>query len=371
MSATSSEISERIGLLTNAYQEVIVQIDRLAGLTAAGTEEARGELAGLIQQGLKEGEAELETLSLRIATLSPAADPQAALEARIHHLREEFKTARINARKALLSSKRASALAARQQRQLLSPSPQSPLSSSPSSTAPATPISGAQLYRRPYHAAASTKRKDQTTQDDMLTSASSDVTAALRRTHALMSAELNRSHFAHDTLNQSTAALRELSSNYSAFDGALKRSKGLITSLVRKNKSDMWYYQMSLYALVATIAWLVFRRLLWGPVWLLVWMPLRLVIWLVILPFRVPRDQAVEVVGSGGGSESVGVTVGGDAKSTVAKVVESMTVADKVDGSSEEGTKEGEGGEVKTIVLDDGFVVEVPLAHGEALHDEL
>ncbi|KAJ6264640.1 hypothetical protein Dda_0789 [Drechslerella dactyloides] len=368
--SAAAEISERIALLTNAYQEVTVQIDRLAGLTDAGTEEARGELAGLIQQGLKEGEAELETLGLRIATLSPAADPQAALEARVHHLREEFKTARTNARKALLTSKRASALSARRQRQLLSPSSPPSSTASPSPSSPQTPISGAQLYRRPYHDTRAKRKSATTTQDDMLTSASSDVTAALRRTHALMSAELTRSHFAHDTLSQSTAALRELSTSYSAFDGALKRSKGLITSLVRKNKSDMWYYQMSLYALVATIAWLVFRRLLWGPVWLLVWMPLRLLIWLVVLPFRVPN---ADVAGAGGGGGTTGSVVSSvettTVTSTVAKVVESMTVAEKVGGEDEAAGEEA--GDVKTIVLDSGVEVEVPLNGGEAVHDEL
>ncbi|KAF3907175.1 hypothetical protein ABW21_db0207958 [Orbilia brochopaga] len=343
MSAASSALSERLALLTNAYQEVTVQIDRLASLMAAGTEEARGELAGLIQQGLKEGEAELE--SADCDTESYGGSTGGAGSADTSPAR--------GVQDALLTSKRASALAARQQRQLLSTPTSPPLSTtSPSSTAPATPISGAQLYRRPYHSPAS-KRKEQATQDDMLTSASSDVSAALRRTHALMSAELARSHFAHDTLSESTAALRELSGNYSAFDGALKRSKGLITSLVRKNKSDMWYYQMSLYALIATIAWLVFRRLLWGPVWLLVWMPLRILIYLAFLPFRVPREQTVEVVGgAGGGSESMVVSIG-DVKSTIERVVETMTVTEK------------------TIVLDDGVVVEVPLDSGEAIHDEL
>jgi len=38
------------------------------------------------------------------------------------------------------------------------------------------------------------------TQNDLVTSASSDVTAALRRTHELMQAELSRSQFAQETL---------------------------------------------------------------------------------------------------------------------------------------------------------------------------
>ena len=40
------------------------------------------------------------------------------------------------------------------------------------------------------------------TQDDLVLNASNDVTAALRRTHLLMQAELSRSQFAQETLGQ-------------------------------------------------------------------------------------------------------------------------------------------------------------------------
>jgi protein transport protein SEC20 len=46
--------------------------------------------------------------------------------------------------------------------------------------------------------------------DEVLVNASSDVTAALRRTHQLMQSELSRSRFAQETLEQSTAALADL-----------------------------------------------------------------------------------------------------------------------------------------------------------------
>jgi hypothetical protein len=41
---------------------------------------------------------------------------------------------------------------------------------------------------------------DKLTHDDLVVNASSDVTAALRRTHNLMQAELSRSQFAQETL---------------------------------------------------------------------------------------------------------------------------------------------------------------------------
>lgn len=57
----------------------------------------------------------------------------------------------------------------------------------------------------------------------------------------------------------------------------LSSSKQLVATLVRSRKSDTWYLQTSLYMLFVTLAWLVFRRWLYGPVWWIVWLPLRLV----------------------------------------------------------------------------------------------
>ena len=44
------------------------------------------------------------------------------------------------------------------------------------------------------------------TQDELVVNASSDVTAALRRTHQLMQTELQRSQFAHETLRMFTSS---------------------------------------------------------------------------------------------------------------------------------------------------------------------
>ncbi|KAK6537916.1 hypothetical protein TWF694_010814 [Orbilia ellipsospora] len=393
MSATSSEISERIAVLTNAYQEVTAQIQRLANLTAPGTEEARNELAGMIHQSLKEGDAELETLTLQTSTLNPSTDPQAALKSRIHKLRDELKLARVSYRKSLLHSKRTSALNARKERealllsssatpQLLSPtSPASPSSidADPSATNTTTniqeqqqpytqspPQTGAQLYRRPYH----TPRKDKKdmTQNDLITSASSDVTTALRRTHALMTAELTRSHFAHETLTSSTETLKNLNQNYSAFDNVVQKSRGLITDLVKKNKSDMWYYQMSLYALVGTIGWLIFRRLLWGPVFLLVWLPLRALVWICLMPFRGQVSSELGGMVDDGRDGGGVIGGGGGVRSEVEKVVESMVPVESV-VSVEIKTEEGR--KVKKVVLDDGQEIQVPLEVPEEIVEEV
>lgn len=46
--------------------------------------------------------------------------------------------------------------------------------------------------------------QEKLSQDELLLNASIDVTAALRETHALMQAEVSRSHFAHDTLREAS-----------------------------------------------------------------------------------------------------------------------------------------------------------------------
>jgi protein transport protein SEC20 len=114
-------------------------------------------------------------------------------------------------------------------------------------------------------------------EDEIVTQASSDVTAALRRTHALMQNELSRSRFAQETLEQSTAALADLGERYSDVNTLLANSRNLVTTLLKSTKSDTWYLETTFYILITTIVWLVFRRWLYGPLtWFLIW-PLKLV----------------------------------------------------------------------------------------------
>ena len=94
----------------------------------------------------------------------------------------EFGRARAQFRKAQLQAKRNEEAAKRKERQLL--------------------FASVQEGENP---AASGKRKDheKLSKDDLLVNASSDVTAALRRTHQLMQTELSRSQFVNDTLSTS------------------------------------------------------------------------------------------------------------------------------------------------------------------------
>jgi Sec20 len=127
------------------------------------------------------------------------------------------------------------------------------------------------------------KGQEKLTQDELALEASSDVTAALRRTHALLTSNIEQSQFAQQTLEESSSALASLSESYAGLDSLLKSSGGLVRQLIRSNKSDTWYLTTAFYMLVVTISWLVFRRILYGPLWWLVWQPLKLVWWLAMM----------------------------------------------------------------------------------------
>lgn len=159
-------------------------------------------------------------------------------------------------------------------------------------------------------------------------SASNDVTAALRETHALMQAEVSRSHFAYDTLRelhfrqwansetfladediqeQSTAVLSTLSESYSNLDALLSSSRSLISSLVHSQKSDTWYLESAFWILVITIAWLVFRRLLYGPGWWFLYLPISLIWRLTTSLIQVFFGALITITGAVGGASQSSV----------------------------------------------------------------
>lgn len=138
-------------------------------------------------------------------------------------------------------------------------------------------------------------------QEELVLNASSDITSSLKRTHTMLVSELSRSQFATETLSQSTNALKELSNRYSTFDDMLLKSRKLITDLVRKNKSDAWYYEKAIFIMVTTIIWLIVRRFLYGPFYLFIWVPLKLCWWVLSL--------FASVIGAGGDYPSI--TLGG------------------------------------------------------------
>ncbi len=100
-----------------------------------------------------------------------------------------------------------------------------------------------------------------------------------------MSGELERSQFAHETLENSTKELASLTENYSNLDTLLSSSKNLVATLIRSQKSDTWYLETTFYVLSITIGWLVFRRIIYGPGWWLVYFPLKTFWWIIQVLF--------------------------------------------------------------------------------------
>ena len=74
----------------------------------------------------------------------------------------------------------------------------------------------------------------------------------------------------------STRDLNTLSESYSNLDSLLSSSRSLVSTLIHSQKSDTWYLESAFFVLCFSIAWLVFRRLLYGPGWWLLYLPLNL-----------------------------------------------------------------------------------------------
>ncbi|KAJ5766539.1 uncharacterized protein N7511_004155 [Penicillium nucicola] len=271
MSSTKG-LQGRLKELSMALGQIQPLVNRLRDFTASigQGDEARLELGSEIHSRLKDAEQDLELLRVDLEALETATDTRRKVSA-VHgekeaerervasmagRLAEELKKwvtliwTRGDFRNAQLQAKRNAEIAKRKERELL-------LSRSTTSE-----------KKQP---------SDRFTQDDLVLNASNDVTSALRRTHQLMQAELSRSAFAQETLEQSTVAINSLSESYSGLDTLLSSSRSLANSLLRSQKSDTWYLETAFYVLIGTITWLVFRRVLYGPLWWLLWLPLKLI----------------------------------------------------------------------------------------------
>ena len=77
-------------------------------------------------------------------------------------------------------------------------------------------------------------------------------------------------------LEQSTAALTTLNESYNTLDDLLSSSRTLVSTLQHSQKSDTWYLETAFYLLLTTVAWLFFRRILYGPGWWLLYLPTKL-----------------------------------------------------------------------------------------------
>ncbi|KAL4783524.1 P-loop containing nucleoside triphosphate hydrolase protein [Aspergillus varians] len=262
--STVSILQSRLKELSAALAQVQPLVSRLHNFTTSvgQGDKARLELGDEIHSRLKDAEDELELLKDDVDAIEIITDnrrkgldseketEKERVVALARRLANDLKRMRGNFRNAQLQAKRNAELARRKEREL--------------------------LFSRSEGVERRNPAKEKLTQEDIVKNASRDVTAALRRTHQLMQAELSRSEFAQETLEQSGAALSSLSESYTSLDTILSSSRNLLGSLLRSQKSDTWYLETAFYILVGTISWLVFRRLLYGPLWWIVWMPFKL-----------------------------------------------------------------------------------------------
>ncbi|KAK4181579.1 Sec20-domain-containing protein [Triangularia setosa] len=315
--ATIDTLSERLYALQETTAQLQELIHRLANLKFApgsvpltsegeGSENVATELSAEISSILREEEEELELLQEEIIDLrggrpgSEGEHKKQRLKEGAQRLENELKTARTTFRKAQLSAHHSLLAAQKLERQLLVASYTASASlansthslsssfSSSSSSDPAQKTTSQQQQSNEdprgqlftpkdllrHHRKA--KPNNPNDENSAVVSASSDLTLSLRRTHAMIAAEVQKSAFASQTLAESSAALAELQKNYEGIDSLLSKSKNLVSTLLTTQKSDTWYLQTSLRLLLVTLAWLVFRRWLYGPLWWVVWLPLKM-----------------------------------------------------------------------------------------------
>ncbi|KAK7989238.1 hypothetical protein PG989_009553 [Apiospora arundinis] len=274
-----AELHDRLTSLQDAMSQLRELIERLAKfdfqpgsvpLTAGDDDDVSAELSTEINQIIREQHEDLESLEDDIISYRPPKQhDKARLTDGVERLRGDLSTCWSSFREAKMSAKRNRETAQRRERQLA----QATLAATPNSRSGASSPASEHQQQAPVWRRKN-KRSDMT-KEEQTVSAANDVTLALRRTHDMMAAELSRSDFAHTTLKESTAALAQLSDSYSSLDSVLTRSRDLLGTLLKSQKSDTWYLETAFYLLATTLCWLVYRRFLYGPMWWLIWFPIR------------------------------------------------------------------------------------------------
>ncbi|KJZ72589.1 hypothetical protein HIM_07948 [Hirsutella minnesotensis 3608] len=245
-------LQQRLTALQETTAQLRELIDRLANLkfqpgsVPLDTEEENspsGELSAEIGLVLRTGLEEQELLQEEVKYARPEGHDKARLQEGVERLGTQLSSQRSAFRKARLAAKKSLEKAQKLERELLIQSFSRPVSecATPSSGNGETP---APVLRRP---------RGQTHQQQQ-----QQATAADARPHC------------------GGAVAKRLNESYTSLDSMLASSRDLLGTLLRSQKSDTWYLQTALYMLAVTGAWLLFRRILYGPMWWLVWLPLRL-----------------------------------------------------------------------------------------------
>ncbi|KAK4170243.1 protein transport protein sec20 [Cladorrhinum sp. PSN259] len=384
MSSSFDTLQERLSALQETTNQLKELINRLAtiefqpGSVPLGSKEednVASELSSEIIQILREEEDDLELLQeeiIDLRTTKQTEQRKARLKETASRLETELKTCHTSFRRAQLSAQASLKAAQKLERSLLLASYTSPPPSSPSSLDPSNPNAAQEdvdhrqlLFAN--HRRLNNKKNDGSPESEII-NASSDVTLALRRTHALIAGEVAKSTFAAQTLEESTAALKSLQENYEGLNGLLTKSKDLVSTLLTTQKSDTWYLQSALKLLTITAVWLFWRRILYGPTWWLVWLPVRTL-------FRTGKG-VVNIAGGIGGEPKATMEVvvpgegGGQRVTTVIGVGEEGAVPTIEIGRPQEVVEERREGEEESMVDKVGRIVEDTLDYKEGLLEE-
>ncbi|KAF4594720.1 Sec20 domain protein [Ophiocordyceps camponoti-floridani] len=274
-------LHERLTALQETTTQLRDLIDRLAGLDLPSPDTDADEECAEIGQLLRSGLDEQELLWEDLKYARPEGHDKERLKDGAERLRVQLSSHRAAFRKARLAAKKRLEAAQRRERDMFVRSLSMTATESGEEGAPSVDALPSPSVRRPRPSWQQKQKQQQQQQstlsrkDQLTVGASGNVTTALRRTHDLIAAELSRSEFAHQTLTESSAALKQLDESYMSLEGMLASSRDLLGTLLRSQKSDTWYLQTALYMLLVTGAWLFFRRILYGPLWWLLWLPLR------------------------------------------------------------------------------------------------
>lgn len=283
-----TSLTSRLNALQQQYKQAITLIQRLQKLpavpgayasTAEKAEHSRIELASEIHHSLKEQESDFEVLRQEVedefgqhssavggrwvggGSIVRRRNDRADTErerilAQTSRLGEDLKAARSAFRRAQVEAKRNADQARMKEREALFASTRS--SSAENDNGELRP-----LQRR--------RGKEKLTEEEIALNASNDVTAAMKRTHDLMQANLEQSTFAQRALDESSAALKGLDESYGTLDTMLRASRGLVAKLIKNQQDDRWCLEWAKRILIFTILYLVVRRIFWYPFLLLLW----------------------------------------------------------------------------------------------------
>ncbi|KAK9238462.1 Sec20-domain-containing protein [Lipomyces kononenkoae] len=240
-----SSLESCIIKLAAVHTTIALQITQLLKLTT-DDEFARSRLASTIHNQLREADILIEEADNLLQDYSDAGDGEmskSALAGKLHEVIEDLKLDRSSYRKAQLVSRRTTLNTQRQERELLFASAKSHQRGSSTSS---PPVSNALRTAE-------------------------EATAALRRTHQLLEAEVARSAMSLEVLDESNIALKKLTKQYTAFDVVLGMSRRVISVLEQADKWDKIYMIAAMGFLLLVVCWILWRRIFKGPVRLVIW----------------------------------------------------------------------------------------------------